>query len=224
MTLPPCVVVEAGLVPYPEAERRQRELLKRRRAGEIPDTLLLLEHPEVVTVGRGATDAADWVNLAALRARGVEVLHVARGGLATYHAPGQLVGYPILNLRELRTDLHWYLRSLERVLIEALGELGCPARRREGFTGVWVGRHKVASIGVAVRGWVTWHGFALNVNCHTPLREALTPCGLSSDVMASLDELMDTPPEMGAVSEAVAECFCAVFGRRLVRAEMFATE
>jgi len=216
MTVPECRVIEAGLVPYAQAERLQEGLLESRRAGEIPDTLLLVEHPEVVTVGRSAARADEGLDLTALRARGVPVREVARGGLATWHAPGQLVGYPIVDLRALRTDLHWYLRALEQVLIDALDELGCCARRCDGMTGVWVGERKVASIGVAVRGWVTWHGFALNVCCHTPLRRHLAPCGLPPDTMASLDDLMPLAPQMADVRETVVDRFGAVFGRRMV--------
>lgn len=219
MTAPECLVIEAGLVPYDEAERGQQALVADRRAGRTCDVLLLLEHPAVVTIGRSPAAEGNGVDRTALAALGVPVYEVARGGQATWHAPGQLVGYPILDLRELRPDLHWYLRALEQVLIEALGDLGCPADRREGLTGVWVGERKVASIGVAVRGWVTWHGFALNVSCHSPVREHLTPCGMSPEVMASLDEVMELAPDMGAVREAVVWRFGMVFGRTMVRAK-----
>lgn len=219
MNAPDCRVIEAGLMPYDEAERRQQSLLAERRAGICPDALLLLEHPPVVTVGRGTPPVGGGVDRTALEALGVPVYEVVRGGQATWHAPGQLVGYPILDLRALRPDLHWYLRSLEQVLIEALGDLGCAAARRDGLTGVWVGERKVASIGIAVRGWVTWHGFALNVSCHSPIREHLAPCGMSPEVMASLDEVMDRPPGMSLVRAAVVRHFGTVFGRRMVPAD-----
>lgn len=220
MNLPQCLVIEAGLVPYDEAEQWQEQLVALRRAGQCPDLLLLLEHPPVVTLGRGTETGHEGVDRAALAALGVPVREVARGGLATYHAPGQLIGYPIIDLRELRPDLHWYLRSLEQVLIDALADLGCSAHRRPGATGVWVGERKVASIGIAVRGWVTWHGFALNIRCHSPVRHYLAPCGMAPQVMASLDEIMEPAPGFAQVSAAVIYRFGQVLGRAMKPADV----
>lgn len=175
-------VVQAGLVPYGQALAWQRALAEARIAGQLEhDVLLLLEHPAVLTVGRTARPAH------LLRPEGVDVFEVERGGDVTFHGPGQLVGYPILDLSAHRRDLHWYLRALEQALIAALAQLEIPGERNAGYTGVWVRGRKIASIGVHVRQWVTWHGFALNVT--TDLRDfaRIVPCGLAGVVMTSLE-------------------------------------
>jgi lipoyl(octanoyl) transferase len=176
-------VVRAGLVPYRAALAWQRELAAARIAGRLrDDVLLLVEHPAVVTLGRTARAAH------LLRGEGVEVVAVERGGDVTYHGPGQLVGYPILDLRRYRQDLHWYLRTLEQALVFALGELGIAAAPRPGFTGVWTvpGGRKIASIGVHVKQWVTWHGFALNVTTDLAQFDRIVPCGIPGVVMTSV--------------------------------------
>src|SRR5215475_9580798 len=151
-------IARCGRVPYDVALAWQEALVARRLAGGS-DALLVLEHPPVYTLGRGA----DARFLGAAADGAIPILRVGRGGQVTYHGPGQLVGYPILGLRDLRPDIRWYVRSLEQVLIDTLADLGIEARRRDGLTGVFVGSRKIGSIGVAVRRWVTWHGFALNV-------------------------------------------------------------
>jgi len=174
-------VVEAGLVPYAEALAWQRSLAQARIEGRLPhDVLLLLEHPAVVTLGRNSREAH-------LRGEGVAVFEVERGGDVTYHGPGQLVGYPILDLTGYRQDLHWYLRTLEQALIDALTELGIPAERHAGYTGVWTTGRKIASIGVHVKQWVTWHGFALNVTTDLSAFDRIVPCGIPGVVMTSLE-------------------------------------
>lgn len=184
-------VVRDGLVPYREALVRQRSLAEERIAGTLPhDLLWLLEHPPVVTLGR--TSHAENV----IRGEGVEVVEVERGGDVTYHGPGQLVGYPILDLRQHRQDLHWYLRALEQALIDALGLLGIPAERNPGFTGVWTRGRKIASIGIHVKQWVTWHGFALNVTTDLGAFDRIVPCGIPDVVMTSVQK------EIGAGSGA----------------------
>jgi lipoate-protein ligase B len=175
-------VIEAGRIPYREALAWQRALAQARIAGRLEhDVLLLLEHPAVVTLGRTARPAH------VLRPDGVEVVEVERGGDVTFHGPGQLVGYPILDLGGHRRDLHWYLRALEQALIAALAELGIPGGRSPGYTGVWVRGRKIASIGVHVRQWVTWHGFALNVTTDLAAFERIVPCGIPGVVMTSLE-------------------------------------
>ena len=195
-------VRELGQVPYREALALQDELVAARRRGEGTDTLLLLEHPPVVTLGRSAHGEHLLVPQDALAARGVELFEVARGGDVTYHAPGQLVGYPIVDLaaRDER-DVHAWLRTLEELLGEALVELGVPWRRVPGWTGVFVDApdavcpRKIASIGVGVRGWVTLHGFALNVDLDLAGFEAIVPCGLAAVEMTSIArELGDRAP------------------------------
>ena len=180
-------VVWLGRVPYGDALELQRRLALDRIAGRMPhDRLLLLEHPPVVTLGR-TSDAAH-----VLRPEGVDLFEVERGGDVTYHGPGQLVGYPILDLTGYRQDLHWYLRTLEQALIEALASLGISAERHPGFTGVWTaggagGKRKIASIGVHVKQWVTWHGFALNVTTDLTAFDRIVPCGIAGVEMTSVE-------------------------------------
>ena len=174
----PLEVRRLGLVPYAEGLRLQTELVAERRAGRVPDTLLLLEHPHVITLGSSA-DATDVLVDEATRARmGIEVFEVGRGGSVTYHGPGQLVAYPILDLKPIGKDLHEYLRRLEDVLIRTAAALGVEARRREGLTGAWTEQGKLAAIGVRVSSqWITSHGLALNVNNDLEGFRAIVPCG-----------------------------------------------
>jgi len=174
-------VVRAGVVPYAAALAWQRSLAQARLAGHLMhDVLLLLEHPPVVTLGRTARGAH------VLRPDGVDVFEIERGGDVTFHGPGQLVGYPILDLTGHKPDLHWYLRTLERALIAALAELGIPAGRNPGATGVWTDNRKIASIGVHVKQWVTWHGFALNVTTDLSQFGRIVPCGIPGVEMTSV--------------------------------------
>lgn len=177
-------VSRLGLVEYRQAWTLQEDLVAQRRTDLIPDQLLLLEHPPVITVGRslGSSPAPGSSN-------GLPVIETSRGGQTTYHAPGQLIAYPILNLRQWQTDLHWYLRNLESVFIAVLAEVGVQAGIQPGYTGVWVGKKKIASIGVAVRGWVTYHGVALNATCDMSGFAMISPCGLTASDMTSLREL-----------------------------------
>lgn len=176
-------VIQAGLVPYADALAWQRDLAQARIDGRLThDVLLLLEHPTVVTLGRNAH--ANNV----LEQQGVEVFEIERGGDVTLHGPGQLVGYPIVDLTRYKPDLHWYLRTLEQALIEALARLGIGATRNPGYTGVWTGGgRKIASIGIHVKQWVTWHGFALNVTNDLAEFERIVPCGISGVEMTSVE-------------------------------------
>src|SRR5438552_3618910 len=185
-------VIEAGLVPYREALEWQRSLAEARIEGRLGrDVILLLQHPPVVTLGRNAR--AGHVR----EARDLPVFEVERGGDVTFHGPGQLVGYPILDLGGYRRDLHWYLRTLEQALIDALAELDIPAERKPGYTGVWTrgGDRKIASIGVHVKQWVTWHGFALNVTTDLSHFDRIVPCGNAGVVMTSIQR--ETGKEKG---------------------------
>lgn len=176
-------VIQAGVVPYGEALEWQRGLARARIEGRLShDVLLFLEHPPVVTLGRGGGAAH------LLRRDGIEVFEVERGGDVTFHGPGQLVGYPILDLTGYKQDLHWYLRAVEQVLIAALADLGIPAERRPGYTGVWTQGKKIASLGVHVKQWVTWHGFALNVTTDLAQFERIVPCGIPGVVMTSVEK------------------------------------
>lgn len=177
----PLGVLAAGRVPYAHALDWQRALARARIDGRLGhDVLLLLEHPPVITLGRGS-HAQHLLDTA-----GVDVVEVERGGDATYHGPGQLVGYPIVDLRQHRPDLHWYLRNLEQALITSLDILGLPAERRTGLTGVWTRGRKIASLGVHVKQWVTWHGFALNVSTDLRAFERIVPCGIAGVEMTSV--------------------------------------
>ena len=175
-------IIQAGVVPYQEALEWQRQLAEDRIAGRLPhDVLLLLEHPPVVTFGRNSH--AEHL----LQPAGVEVFEVERGGDITFHGPGQLVGYPILDLSGYKKDLHWYLRTLEQALISSLEILAIPAERNPGFTGVWTRGRKIASIGIHVKQWVTWHGFALNITTDLTQFERIVPCGIPGVVMTTVE-------------------------------------
>jgi lipoyl(octanoyl) transferase len=212
----PLRVEELGLRPYAEALEIQRALRRRRIEGTLAeDVLLLVEHPPVITLGRGTRASSLPLAPAELERRGVEVFEVERGGDVTLHAPGQLVGYPILDLRQHRQDLHWYLRSLEDVLIQALGGLGIEADRNPGRTGVWTAGRKIASIGIHVKQWVTLHGFALNVLTDLDLFDLIVPCGIPQVVMTSVAaELLREGDAalMPSVRERVVGAFGEVFG------------
>ena len=179
--------------PYAEMLEIQRAVARARISGEIPqDVLILVEHPAVITLGRSSKDAHLLSNPEQLRARGVEIFEVERGGDVTFHGPGQLVGYPIVDLKRHKQDLHWYLRRIEDVLIQALGAFNIPAGRVEKYTGVWTGGRKIASIGVHARDWVTWHGFALNVTTELSYFDLIVPCGIPDVTMTSVErELLE---------------------------------
>lgn len=174
-------IIEAGRVGYTDALAWQRDLAHARIEGRVGhDLLLLLEHPPVITLGRNA-NRRNVVNSA-----DIPVVDIERGGDVTLHAPGQLVAYPILDLQQYRPDLHWYLRTLEQTLIEALQMLGISAERRPPHTGVWTGGRKIASIGIHVKQWVTWHGFALNVTTEVAQFRRIVPCGITGVEMTTI--------------------------------------
>ena len=207
-------VCDLGLVEYDEALGLQRAVARARIAGDIPqDVLLLCEHPPVVTLGRSSKADHLLLSEQALAARGIALREAERGGDVTLHAPGQLVGYPIVDLKRHRQDLHWYLRQVEQGLIDAMAALGLPTGRRDGLTGVWVDDRKLASIGVHARDWVTWHGFALNVTTDLSLFEVMVPCGIAGVTMTSVarERPMATPSGPD-VRSAVADGLAAVFG------------
>ncbi len=205
-------VVRLGTMSYAEALETQRAAARARISGELPeDLLLLVEHPPVVTLGRSAKDGHLLAAPALLAARGVEVFEVERGGDVTFHGPGQLVGYPIIDLKRHKRDLHWYLRQVEAALIASLEAFGIAAERNEGFTGVWTQGRKIASIGVHARDWVTWHGFALNVSTDLSYFDLIVPCGISGVTMTSVDRETGRAVPMPAVEQAVADAFGRVF-------------
>ena len=206
-------VERLGLVRYGEALAYQRDVARARIAGSIPeDVLLLVEHPPVVTLGRSSKERHLLASPALLAERGVELFEVERGGDVTFHGPGQLVGYPIIDLKRHRRDLHWYLRRVEEALIHALEEFGIVAERNPGFTGVWTLGRKIASIGVHARDWVTWHGFALNVATDLSYFDLIVPCGIEAVTMTSMArELGGAEPPMREVEDAVVRAFAELF-------------
>ena len=215
-------VVELGRQPYGDVLELQRALCRARIAGTLGnDVLLLVEHPDVVTLGRGTQASSRPHDDATLAQLGYEVFDIERGGDVTYHGPGQLVGYPIFDLNAHRRDLHWYLRQLESALIEALARLGVDGERVAGLTGVWTHGRKIASIGVHVKRWVTFHGFALNVHTDLSRFGAIVPCGIADVQMTSIArELGDrtAPTEVWTqATEAVIAAVGEVFERDPVR-------
>ncbi len=201
---------------YEEAVRLQEELVRRRRQGEIPDQLLLLEHPHVLTKGSRASEEHILVDPAARERLHLTVHESGRGGDVTYHGPGQLVGYPILQLREGERDAHRYLRRLEEVLIRVLAKFQIQAGRHPSYTGVWVADAKVAAIGVRLSHWVTSHGFALNVNCDLRFFGTIVPCGIQDKRVSSLEELGLSELSLERVTRALVPEFGAVFEREMV--------
>jgi lipoyl(octanoyl) transferase len=205
-----------GLVSYREALALQHGLSEHRRAGELPDTLLLLEHTPVITLGRNARREHILSDPQQLQQEGIEVVETNRGGDVTYHGPGQLVGYPILDLGRIRRDVVWYLRTLEEVLIQTVRELGLPAARRMGMTGVWVGECKVAAIGVHISRWITSHGFALNVSTDLTAFRHIVPCGISAYPVGSLHALLGRAVDRAALEQSFVLHFGELFGRFMV--------
>lgn len=203
-----------GTLPYAIALDLQRRLVEARRADAIPDQLLLLEHPHVITLGSSASAANVLADEEQRTRLGIELFETGRGGDVTYHGPGQLVGYPILDLKPDRCDLHRYVRDIEEALIRAVAKFGVTAHRLHGRTGVWAGDAKVAAIGVRVSsGWITSHGFALNVATNLDYFSTIVPCGIADKAVASLEQLVSSGVDMGAVRQHVAGAFAHTFER-----------
>jgi lipoyl(octanoyl) transferase len=204
-----------GVVPYAAGVELQRALVEERRAGQVPDLLLLLEHPHVITLGvkRDAAQSHLIATPDVLEARGVELHETGRGGDITYHGPGQLVGYPILDLRPDRCDVHKYVRDLEEVMIRAAADFGVAAGRVAGLTGAWVGPDKLGAIGVRISRWITSHGFALNVTTDLSFFNLIVPCGIRSGGVTSLQNAAGRRIEMGEAETAIARHFSQVFER-----------
>ena len=204
----PARVLDLSRREYGEVWKLQQELVAQRQRDEIADTLVLVEHPDVITLGRRQSSQSNVV------APGdIPVFEIERGGDVTYHGPGQLVGYPIFKLDGDERDLHAYLRNLEAALIGVCQDVGVAGRRNTGWTGVWIGERKVASIGIAVRRWVTMHGFALNVATDLSRFTAINPCGLDAAVMTSLSREAGRDVTLDEVKPLVVARMASVFGR-----------
>jgi len=202
-----------GVVPYADALALQRSLVEDRRAGRIGDTLLLLEHPPVLTLGARGDGGRSHILASAesLATRSIEVHEAGRGGDVTYHGPGQIVGYPIIDLNPHRRDVHRYVRDLETVLIRTAGDYGISAHRVDGLTGVWVGDEKLAAIGVRIARWVTSHGFALNVNTYLDHFDLIVPCGIADRGVTSMARLLGRSLDTAEVANRIIEQFTDVF-------------
>jgi len=211
------LVVDLGALPYAAALELQRDVARRRISGDIrEDVLLLVEHPPVVTLGRTAKGANLIASPAYLASHGVELFEVERGGDVTFHGPGQLVGYPIVDLKRHKRDLHWYLRQVEEALIRSIAPFGLAGERRAGLTGVWAEGRKLASIGVHARDWVTWHGFALNVTTDLRYFDLIVPCGIDmvemSSIARELERRGDAAPDSDVLLATVKANVAAGFG------------
>ncbi|MBI2188052.1 MAG: lipoyl(octanoyl) transferase LipB [Acidobacteria bacterium] len=216
----PLEIRRLGLVPYREALALQQTLVEERRAGQVPDLLLLLEHPPVITLGvRGDGGRSHIVaSSGRLAELGVDVSETGRGGDVTYHGPGQIVGYPILDLRPDRCDVHRYVRDVEEVMIRTCVDYGVEARRLDGLTGAWVGDQKIGAIGVRMSRWITSHGFAFNVNTDLDHFNLIVPCGIADRGVTSLERLLGRRIPLDEVEDVVAHHLCAVFERQLTSA------
>lgn len=228
MTQRALLTADLGVMPYGEALELQRAVARARIAGEIADdVLLLVEHPPVVTTGRTTKGRHLLASAELLKARGVELFDVERGGDVTFHGPGQLVGYPIIDLKGHKQDLHWYLRQVEQALIDALATLELPSERNTGFTGVWTrgqpaarspqptALRKLASIGVHARDWVTWHGFALNIRTDLSYFELMVPCGIDGVTMTTIERELGTSVSDELVKQRVSNAFATLFSLRV---------
>ncbi|WP_424664899.1 lipoyl(octanoyl) transferase LipB [Candidatus Binatus sp.] len=199
-------VANLGVLDYDAALAMQSEMLAARIDGRVGDTMLMMEHPHVFTLGRGADEGFIVSNTET-----VPVRRVSRGGQVTYHGPGQLIGYPILKLEGRDRDVTKYLRCLETAMIDALAKFGIDAGRREKMTGVWVGGRKIASIGIGIRRWTTWHGFALNVSTDLSYFDSIVPCGIEGCRMTSVCEITNRAVSVREFAETMRESFARVF-------------
>lgn len=209
-----------GVVPYAAATEMQRALVEERRAGRVPDLLLLLEHPHVITLGV-KTEAARSHLIATpelLASRHVEIHESGRGGDITYHGPGQIVGYPIMDLRPDRCDVHKYVRDLEDVMIRASADFGLEAARIQGLSGAWIGAEKIGAIGVRIARWITSHGFAFNVTTDLDFFRLIVPCGIESGGVTSLSRATGRSISMADAETSIVRHFAAVFDRKIVEA------
>ena len=200
-------VVRLGRRKYDEVWEKQKALVDQRRFGAVPDTLILVEHDPVYTLGKNSNEN----HLLQTRDRHVPVYHIERGGDVTFHGPGQLVGYPILDLHHHRLSVSWYMRTLEEILIQTLGQFGIEARSREGLTGVWVREEKIAALGVRLSRWISMHGFALNVNTDLKFFDGIIPCGIFEYDVTSMSQILGEEVSLVEVEETLITIFRLLF-------------
>lgn len=210
-----CIVYQLGLIEYEDAYHLQRKLLAERLAGQIADTLLLLEHPPTITVGKSGKLENVLASPAQLAKEGVSLVFTDRGGDVTYHGPGQVVGYPIFDLRERGRDAHQFVNNLEEVLIRTLSDFSLKSSRDENHAGVWVGDEEIAAIGLSIRKWITMHGFALNVNTDLTQFSLINPCGFASRKATSMAQLLGQDIPVETVTERLLAHFAEVFEAHL---------
>ena len=209
-----------GLVPYGEALQLQKALVEERRAGRVPDLLLLLQHPAVITLGvRRDSRLHVTASEGQLAMHGIEVHETGRGGDVTYHGPGQIVGYPILDLRPDRCDVHRYVRDLEEVMIRVCADYGIAAHRVDGLSGAWVGTDKIGAVGVRISRWITSHGFAFNVSTDLDYFKLIVPCGISDGGVTSLSRALGRHVAMVEAETSLVRHFSEVFDREVVESE-----
>ena len=205
-----------GLVPYADGLELQRALVEDRKADRIADTLLLLQHPHVVTIGVKKDGRAHILATPdQLASRGVDLFETGRGGDVTYHGPGQIVGYPIIDLNPDRRDVHRYVRDLEEVMIRVCADYGLTAGRIKGFSGAWIDDAKIGAIGVRISRWITSHGFAFNVTTDVDFFDLIVPCGIADRGVTSLAEAIGRPPELIEVEDRFVDHFARVFEREV---------
>jgi lipoate-protein ligase B len=204
-------LLRLGIVDYVLAYDLQKKILLERIDDKCPDHLILLQHNPVITIGRSGDNKNILASKTLLESFGITVHEIERGGDVTYHGPGQLTGYPIIDLRSYQKDVHWYLRQLEEVIIRFLSDYNIAGKRVSGYTGVWVGDEKIAAIGVAVKRWVTYHGFALNVNPDLSHFKLINPCGITDKEVTSIVKILGHDVSMEEVEDKVVSAFAEVF-------------
>jgi lipoate-protein ligase B len=210
-----CVIYQLGLIEYRKAYRLQKQLLHKRSEGQIPDVLLLLEHPPTITIGKSGGLENVLASPAQLTEKGIPVLFIDRGGDVTYHGPGQLVGYPIIDLRDRGRDIHRYVRELEEIIIKTLGDFSIKATIDENHAGVWIQDEEIAAIGISVKKWISMHGFALNVNTDLEPFSFINPCGFSNKRAASMSNILSHDVSVTAVIERLLAHFSKVFDAQI---------